>query len=213
MNFQSALTSHSPLSFAATPLITTETPSQTAARLQFKSQWKLNSEMSREEPCLRKVLAHTSVYSRAKAYTQSLQASTAPDKSPEASELSTYIQHRVPSFEEFRAALALQLQTITQVRLAAQANCQQAEEYDSDDDDETDSDYDSYDGDCWSDEDDNALSDDSLTDDQESGGEESPCTSPTCASTPGRYDDQEDDIWAIRPKYSSPNFDPRTGPA
>jgi len=117
----------------------------------------------------------------------------------EENELSTYLQHEVPSFEEFRAALRIQLETIAQVRLATATQCNEVEEYASDG--ESDSSYDSFDGDSWSEEENAADSDDSLTD-NESEGQISPCTSPTFDSAGAKSDkelDEENDVWAIRP--------------
>ena len=140
------------------------------------------------------------MYDRIKASAQAQaqpQTESIPTSHPEENELSTYLQHQVPSFEEFRAALKVQLETISQIRLANATQCNDVDEYDSDETDE--SDYDSCDGD-WSDEDAAAESDDSLTD-LESEANTSPCTSPTFESAAAKYDKEEDenDLWAIRP--------------
>jgi hypothetical protein len=197
MDRQEALRSHAPFAFASTPSSLTEASRQSAARLLFRSHWNLNTESARDEPRLRRLLGHMSVYDRTKELAQSQIKPASPQS--EANELSSYIAHQVPSFEEFRAALRVQLETITQVRLAAAAQCKDVDEYDSDGSD--DSDYDSYDGE-WSDEDDVAESDDSLTDNDESESQVSACTSPTfepADGKPAREEGEEDDIWAIRP--------------
>ncbi|KAH0843067.1 hypothetical protein AYO21_08765 [Fonsecaea monophora] len=205
-----ALSSHNPRCFASKPQPQSqpqpqpqpETASQSAARLLFKSHWKLNTESSREEPRLRRVLGHVSVYDRTRTFTnqtqQTHQPAAAETTRPESNELSEYIQHQVPSFKEFQAALEAQLATIAQIRAAA-AQYSNAEEYGSDEED--DSDYDSCDGE-WSDnEDTSAESDDSSCTDYESEGQRSECSSPTFDSVHAKYDtqDQEEDIWAIRP--------------
>jgi len=196
MDRQSALCSHMPLAFVSSPETRTETIRQSTARLLVRSHWNLNTETARDEPRLGRLLGHMSVYDRTKAFAQAQTKST-PAKSPEENELSTYLQHQVPSFEEFRAALKVQLETIAQIRLAAATQCNDVDEYDSDETD--DSDYDSCDGD-WSDDDAAVDSDDSLTD-LESEGQTSQCTSPTFNSADAKYDKEEDenDVWAIRP--------------
>ncbi|OAL37322.1 hypothetical protein AYO20_03498 [Fonsecaea nubica] len=211
-----ALSSHNPRCFASKPQPQPqpqprpqpqpETASQSAARLLFKSHWKLNTESSREEPRLRRVLGHVSVYDRTRTFTNQTQQTqqqppAAETTRPESNELSEYIQHQVPSFKEFQAALEVQLATIAQIRAAA-AQYSNAEEYSSEEED--DSDYDSCDGE-WSDnEDTSAESDDSSCTDYESEGQRSECSSPTFDSVHAKYDtqdqdEQEDDIWAIRP--------------
>ncbi len=197
MNRQSALCSHAPLAFNSTPEVSLETESRSASQLLFRSSnWKLNVESARPEPRLRRLLGHASVYDRTKAQRQSNSVSTI---TTEENELSTYLQHQVPSFEEFRAALRLQLETISQIRLATTNECKDVDEYDSDG--ESNSSYDSFDGDNWSEDEGAADSDDSLTD-NESEGQTSACTSPTFSSPDTKYDkevDEEDDVWAIRP--------------
>jgi len=191
MERPNALCSHAPLAFASKPETPIYTTSQSITRLVFRSQWNINAESAREEPRLRKLLGHISVYKRTRAYAQGQTKSDQP-------EFSTYLQHQVPSFEEFRAALRLQLETIAQARTAA-VDAKEVDEYNSDEDDEDDSDYDSYDGDDFSEEDNAAESDDSLTD-VESEGQLSECTSPTFDSFGATFNKaEEDDLWAIRP--------------
>ncbi|KIW31601.1 uncharacterized protein PV07_03231 [Cladophialophora immunda] len=203
----SALSSHDPRCFASKPQpqpqTQPETASQSAARLLFKSHWKLNTESSREEPRLRRLLGHISVYDRTRTFAQAEeQTQPSEETRPEPNELSTYIQqHQVPSFKEFQAALEAQLATIAQIRAAAE-QYNNAEEYNSDEEEEDDSDYDSCDGD-WSDEEDtSAESDDSCTD-YESEGQRSECSSPTFDSADAKYgqdeSEEDDDVWAIRP--------------
>ena len=199
MDRSNALRSHPTLSFTSKPETQPDTASQVAAaRLLFKSHWSLDTESAREEPRLRRLLGHISVYDRTRAYAQA-RSEPITAKATEENELSAYLQHQVPSFEEFRAALRVQLEIIAQVRLAA-AQSNNVEEYNSDDDEEEDSDYDSYDGDNRSDEDLAAESDDSLTD-YESEGQRSECTSPTSSSANEKYDkgEEEGEFWAVRP--------------
>ncbi|KIX95348.1 uncharacterized protein Z520_08865 [Fonsecaea multimorphosa CBS 102226] len=214
----SALSSHDPRCFASKPQPQPqpqprpETTSQSAARLLFKAHWKLNTESAREEPRLRRLLGHISVYDRTRTFAQAQvqaesqsqtqpSAETRPEEEP--NELSVYIRHQVPSFKEFQAALEVQLETIAQIRAAAEAQYKNAEEYNSDEEEEDDSDYDSCDGD-WSDDDEDtsAESDDSSCTDYESEGQRSECSSPTFDSAHAKYDqlqEDEDDVWAIRP--------------
>ncbi|OAP61050.1 hypothetical protein AYL99_06054 [Fonsecaea erecta] len=206
MEQSSALSSHSPRCFASKPQPQPqpqpqpETASQSAARLLFKSHWKLNTETAREEPRLRRLLGHISVYDQTRIFAQA-QAPTQPsaESRPEPNELSVYIQHQVPSFKEFQAALEAQLETLAQIRAAA-IQYNNAEEYDSDEGEDGDSDYDSCDGDWSDDEDTSAESDDSCTD-YESEGQRSECSSPTFDSAHAKYaqEDEDDDVWAIRP--------------
>ncbi|OCT52279.1 hypothetical protein CLCR_09124 [Cladophialophora carrionii] len=194
MERQEALRSHAPLSFAPTPEALSET-TKSAARLLFRSHWNLKAESGREEPRLRRLLGHISVYDRTKVFAQAQPTSASTvttEKRP-----ATYVEHQVPSFEEFRAALRIQLETITQIRLAAAIQCNEVDEFDSDE--ESDCSYDSFDDDDWSQEDTSVDSDDSLTD-NDSDGQISQCTSPTFASANSKNDTDEDDgIWAIRP--------------
>ncbi|KIW91229.1 uncharacterized protein Z519_08125 [Cladophialophora bantiana CBS 173.52] len=199
-----ALYSHDPRCFASKPQLQPlpDTTSQSAARLLFKSHWKLNTESAREEPRLRRVLGHISVYDRTRTFAQAQVAQPSSETRPEPNELSAYIQHQVPSFTEFQAALEAQLATIAQIR-AASAQYKNAEEYNSDEEEEDDSDYDSCDS-CdgdWSDEeeDTSAESDDSCTD-YESESQRSECSSPTFDSADAKHDkEEEEDVWAIRP--------------
>ncbi|EXJ59227.1 hypothetical protein A1O7_06659 [Cladophialophora yegresii CBS 114405] len=195
MDRQEALSSHAPLLSASTTQLPLETTRSTA-RLLFRSHWNLKSESAREEPRLRRLLGHISVYDRTKDFAQAQPVSTYTTTT-EANSPATYVEHQVPSFEEFRAALKAQLETITQIRLAAAIQCNDVDEFDTDE--ESDCSYDSFDGDDWSDEDTSVDSDDSLTD-NDSDGQISECTSPTSASANSKYDSEEDDgIWAIRP--------------
>jgi hypothetical protein len=136
------------------------------------------------------------VYDRTRDFAQAQSASistpTIEENGP-----ATYLEHQVPSFEEFRTALKVQLETIAQIRQAAATQYEEADEFDSDE--ETDCSYDSFDGDDWSEEDPSADSDDSLTD-NDSDGQISQCTSPTFFSADAKHDTEDDDgIWAIRP--------------
>ena len=193
MNPSAALCSHDPLYFAAKPHARSEMTRQAASRLLYISNWKLNAESSCEAPRLHRLLGHLSVYDQTRAFTQTQTQSS--EESFEANELSTYLQHQVPSFREFQAAIEMQLATMAQVTAAAaQLN---AEEYNSDEE-EDDSDYDSYDGDDWSDDEGAAESDDSFTDNESVEGQRSECSSPT--GSPGDTEDEgERDLWALRP--------------
>jgi len=108
--------------------------------------------------------------------------------------LSTYLQQQAPSFKEFQAAIELQLATMAEVKAATERY--NTEGYTSDEE-VVDSDGDSYDVE-WSD-DDTAESDDSLTDYESMDGQWSTCSSPT--------EDEEDeyDLWAIRPPTAFSN--------
>lgn len=203
MDRQSALSSHAPLYFAHTPAVTQPEPTtQATARIFVRSNWELNQESAREEPRLRRLLGHISVYDRTKEFVKA-QAEPAPvQHDSEQNELSAYLKQSVPSFEQFRAALRVQLETVAQIRLA-RAQCIEVDEYDSDEDGD-DSDYDSLDGeDDWSEED-ATDSEGSLTD-NESDGQTSPCTSPMFISADAKYskgeteEEDEEDVWAIRP--------------
>ncbi|KIW67826.1 hypothetical protein PV04_07052 [Phialophora macrospora] len=205
MDRRDALCSHAPLSFASTPEPHSETR-KSAARLLFKSHWKLNTESAREEPRLRRLLGHISVYDRTRVVAQD-QPPSISTTTTEENGSATYLEHQVPSFEEFRTALKIQLETIAQIRQAAVAQCDEADEFDSDD--ESDCSYDSFDGDDWSEEDTSAESDDSLTD-NDSDGQISECTSPTFFSADTKHDAEDDDgIWAIRPLTPFLNYSNR----
>ena len=193
MNPSGALCSHDPLYFATKPQARSEMTRQAASRLLYISNWKLNSESACEEPRLRRLLGHISVYDKTRTFTQT-QPQSSEDPS-ETNELSTYLHHQVPSFREFQAAIEVQLAAMAQVTAAAaQLN---AEEYNSDEE-EDDSDYDSYDGDDWSEDEDAAESDDSFTDTESVEGQRSECSSPTGCL--GDTDEEEEkDLWALRP--------------
>jgi hypothetical protein len=197
MDRHGPLSSHAPLSFASTPVTLPETTSKSAARLLFKSHWSFNTESAREEPRLRRLLGHISVYDRTNAFVQAQTEPIPTESRPEQNELFTYLLHQVPSFEEFRAEIKIQQETIAQIRLTTAAQYDDVDEYSSDEE-ETDSHYDSLDGDDWSEEDIAADSDDSFTDNG-SEGQTSRCTSPTLVSADANYDKEEDDIWAIQP--------------
>jgi hypothetical protein len=172
------------MSFSAKPKPQTEqemTP-YTTARLLFKSHWNLNKESDRPEPRLRLLLGHISVYDRTREQAHDASAITP----------TTYAQCQIPSFEAFRAALRVQLETMTQLRLATIASREAECQLGDDDEDGEDSDYDSYDGEDWSDDEADHLSDDSFTD-NESDGQASPTATEFCNVQ------DSDDIWAIRP--------------
>lgn len=163
-----------------------------ASRLLYISSWKLGSESAREEPTLRKLLGHISIYDKTRTF--SLDTSTF--SSPEyGSEAATYGGYHVPSFKAFQAAIQDQLAAMAKVT-AAETLLHQNQDGIEQDDDEDDSDYDSYDGDDWSDEDESADSDGSFTDNESTEGQWSECTSPTATSCD---DEEHSDLWAIRP--------------
>jgi hypothetical protein len=184
MTAYSPLCSHAPMSFSSKPepQSAQETTPYSTARLLYKSHWNLNRESDRPEPRLRLLLGHIAVYDRARE-----QARDKPMITP-----TTYAQCQIPSFEAFRAALRVQLETITQIRLATIASRDSELQSGDDDEDEDDSDYDSYDGEDWSDDEADHLSEDSLTD-SESDGQISPTATEFCDV------DDSDDVWAIRP--------------
>jgi len=165
-----------------------------ASRLHFVASWKLNTESARDEPKLRKLLGHISVYDQTRTL---LNSQTPSSDDPESNELSTYLQQHVPSFRDFQAAIALQLATVAEVKAVASHHAD--EEDNSSDEEEVDSDHDSYDGD-WSDADTAAGSDESYTDDEGLDGQWSSCTSPTSSSSePEDAEEDQADLWAIRP--------------
>nr|KAK5438278.1 hypothetical protein LTR18_008800 [Exophiala xenobiotica] len=188
------LCSHNPLEFASTPAQRSEMSPPAASRLHYVASWKLNTESARDEPKLRKLLGHISVFDQTRTL---LQSQTPSSQDLESNELSTYLQEHVPSFRDFQAAIALQLATMAEVKAAAS---QHAEEEDNNsDEEEDDSDYDSHDED-WSDSDTAAGSDESYTDDEGSDGQWSSCTSPTSSSSePEDCEEDQADLWAIRP--------------
>jgi len=226
MNYTEALRSHSPLSFACEPQAQAqaqgkekekekaqaraEMPPPSASRVLFVSGWKLNCEAARDQPRLRKMLGHLSVYDEARLLSRA-QTQDSEEES-DANELSTYLQQQVPSFKEFQAALELQLATMAEVKAAtdryelqlatmAEVNAgtdrYNAEGYISDEE-VVDSDDDSYDVEC-SDDDATAESDDSLTDYESVDGQWSTCSSPTSCCEHAEHEEDENDLWAVRP--------------
>ncbi|KAL6251235.1 hypothetical protein RBB50_001443 [Rhinocladiella similis] len=200
-NTMSPLRSHDPLLFASKSDEQPDMSWRTASRLNFVASWKLNSEAGREEPRLRNLLGHLSMYEGTRTATR---PEKAPAESADSNELSAYIQQHVPSFQDFQTAIALQLAAIAEIQAKAS---QPREENDSDDegeeDDDDDDDYESGDG-TWSDNETAAESDDSYTDYEISDGQWSPCSSPT--SSLGELEDEEEDragLWAIRPPAST----------
>jgi hypothetical protein len=165
-----------------------------ASRLLYISSWKLNSEIVREEPRLRKLLGHISIYDKTRSFSRDVSSSS--DEGSEAG-ASPYLSYQVPSFKAFQAAIQDQLATMAKMAPASTLLHTDADQIEEDDDD--DSDYDSYDGDEWTDED-TAESDESFTDTESTEGQWSECTSPTAACC-----DEEDDsdLWAIRPLTTS----------
>ncbi|KAI1630230.1 hypothetical protein EDD37DRAFT_605088 [Exophiala viscosa] len=169
-----------------------------ASRLHVVASWKLRSEAGKDEPGLRKLLGHISLFDQTMAYSRPEIQST--QLSEEVNELSTYLHHPVPSFKDFQAAIEMQLATMAEIK--ASAARLDAEEYNSDEEeDEHDSDYDSYDGE-WSDT--AAESDDSNTDYEGSDGQWSACSSPTSCTgdIPNKEDEDDEGLWAIRPQTS-----------
>ncbi|KIW13412.1 hypothetical protein PV08_08600 [Exophiala spinifera] len=207
----SPLRSHNPLSFASQPDRQQPDMSRTtASRLNFVASWKLDSEAAREEPRLRNMLGHLSIFEGTRTIPR---PGKVPAEDADPNELSAYIQQHVPSFQDFQTAIALQLATIAQIQAAAASVT--VVEYNSDDDDEEeeeeeeeeddydddDDDYDDYDGN-WSDSDPAAESDDSSTDDayETSDSQWSPCSSPTSSLGELEKDEEGDaGLWAIRP--------------
>ena len=189
-----------------------------ATRLQFISSHKLNRESSRNEPRLRILLGHVSIYDSVREYRRELIISTSFSSEPmprrqqpqaqlqtlqrpqqqhrpqlqrqqstkqsASNDLQGYInidQARAPSFQDFQAAIEVQLATLSEIQStsrrlqALSRSCRSIpevnesvetevdeEEYCSDTD--SGSDYDSYDGEGdWRDDDD-VDSEDSMTD-------------------------------------------------
>ncbi|KIV78972.1 hypothetical protein PV11_06570 [Exophiala sideris] len=198
MNSISPLCSHSPFSFASKPTSHSEMSRPVASRLHVVASWKLRSEAGKDEPRLRKLLGHISLFDQTLAHHKPQTPST--QLSQEVNELSTYLHHPVPSFKDFQAAIEMQLATMAEIKAsAAQLD---AQEYNSDEEeDEHDSDYDSYDGE-WSEEDTAAESDDSYTDYEGSDGQWSACSSPTSCTgdISDKEDEDEEGLWAIRPQ-------------
>ncbi|EXJ82073.1 hypothetical protein A1O1_08142 [Capronia coronata CBS 617.96] len=190
------LCSHAPLHFSVKPQARYDATRHAASRLLYISDWKLNSESARDQPRLRNLLGHLSVHDQARSITHT-QTRSPPPEPEQSNELSTYLQ-QVPSFREFQAAIEVQLATIVQITAAAaQLKFVNNHRYEAA---EEDSDCDSYEGD-WSDEDTAAESDDSLTD-NDSLGTASECSSPTSCSSKVRHgdgDEEELDLWALRP--------------
>jgi hypothetical protein len=164
------------------------------------SNYKLRIESSRNEPQLRKLLGHISIYDSVREYRneqlsqttcpsvhppcldrrrQQQQRPTKPKPAPSTNELQEYLQLqqvRVPSFQDFQAAIELQLATLSEIQAAskkvhalsldcptidavADSDSTEVEEYcESDSDSDTISEYDS----CDDDED--GESEDSMTD-------------------------------------------------
>ena len=190
LNFSGALSSHTPLYFAAVPTARSTMTPAAASRLLYISSWKLNSEIAKEEPRLRKLLGYISVYDKTRTFSHNASPSSSQDLGSEAS---SYAGYQVPSFKAFQAAIQDQLAAMAKVS-AAESSLHTNE--DGFEEDENDSDYDSYDGDEWSDEDDAADSDESYTDNESTEGQWSECTSPI---SPLCDEDGESDLWAIRP--------------
>lgn len=188
-----ALCSHHPLSFASKPKAPSEMPQPSASRVLFVSSWKLNSEAARDEPRLRKMLGHISVYDEARAASRS--QTQASEEASEDKELSAYLQQQAPSFKAFQAAIEVQLATIAEIKASAELF---NTEDDASDEDFVDSDSDIYDGE-WSDDETTAESDDSLTDYESTDGQWSPCSSPTSCSGDAKDEEDENDLWAVRP--------------
>lgn len=191
LDISGALCSHTPLYFAALPAARSAMTPVAASRLLYISSWKLNSETAREEPRLRKLLGHISIYDKTRSFSHN--ASGSSDEESEAG-ASPYLSYQVPSFKAFQAAIQDQLATMAKVTTTSTLLHTDEDQVDEGDDD--DSDYDSYDGDDWTDEDTSAESDESFTDTESTEGQWSECTSPTATCC----DEEEDsDLWAIRP--------------
>jgi hypothetical protein len=198
----------------------------TATRLQCLSNYKLRLESSQNEPHLRHLLGHISIYDNVRDYKKEQMTKAAfvsePSPAPErpqqqpakqldpSNELQEYLslqRVRVPSFQDFQAAIEMQLATLTEIqsaskRLQALANsCPTIDEgdemevgveeyHEGDSHSDTVSDYDSYDGEGgWRDEEDGAESEGSMTDPESVRSEPS---SPV-------EEKSEDDLFAIRP--------------
>ena len=184
----------------------------TATKLQCISNYKLRIESSKNESRLGRLLGHISIYdavrewrqSQAKASISNIMEATKkfpspapvsqsplrpvqeePESQQSENELQTYLrQSQVQSFQDFQAAIELQIATMEQVKaahrqlqqMAADANedGDEVEEYESDS--EINSDYDSYDGEeaDWRSEE-GSDSEDSMTDPESARSE---CASP-----------------------------------
>lgn len=170
------------------------------------SNWKLNTESSCEEPRLRRLLGHISVYDKTHAIIK--EDLPSPTQCSESQDVSTnFGQQEIPSFKEFQAAIEVQLATLAALT-ATSVQCREVDEYDSEDDedDDDDSDYYSNDGDGWSDDGSTTVSDESLTDNEGVEEPQSECTSPTYYDAKDK-DQEEDDLWAMRP--AAPFFNSR----
>lgn len=196
-----------------------------ATRLQCVSNHKLNRESSRNEPRLRNLLGHISIYDSVREYRREQIISTsfssehmsrqqpqaqlhAPQqpqrqhrpqlqrqqsKQTASNDLQDYLnidQARVPSFQDFQAAIELQLATLTEIQSTsrrlqalsqscpsiAEGNESVETELDVEDycsGSDSGSDYDSYDGEGdWRDKED-ADSEDSMTDPESTRSERS----------------------------------------
>lgn len=161
----SPLSSHSPLCFGSKPGHPVETMNYTANRLQCISNAKIRIEAARDEPRLRNLLGHIAIYDGVREWNHSHKTTSryveqfsepqlkveSIDESADitdANELHTYLHH-IPSFQDFQAAIQLQLAAIADITAAtAQLT---VEEYEGDGNSDNDSDYDSYDGD-WNEE-------------------------------------------------------------
>jgi hypothetical protein len=203
----------------------------TATRLQCLANYKLRIESSRNEPRLGRLLGHISIYDNIREYRREELTKTscpypisdAPLISPPlpptkqtqqrysntekvsaaTTALEGYVSY-VPSFQDFQAAIELQLATLAHIQQSSKSATQPqsdscptiqeesecVEEYC---DSESDvSDYDSYDGDDgWRDhESDDALSDeDSMTDPE---SVRSSCSSPV-------EEEDEDECFSLKP--------------
>ncbi len=194
-----------------------------ATRLQCLSNYKLNSESSRNEPRLRNLLGHISIYDNVREYRKEQimsftfssqpmsrephllqsppprqprpQLQRQPPKQSPTNELPDYLnieQVRVPCFQDFQAAIELQIATLGEIQTASKRlqalshSCPTINEQDVSevnveeycDESDTASDYDSYDGEGgWRSDEDNEgeESEDSMTDPESVRSE---CTSP-----------------------------------
>jgi hypothetical protein len=201
----------------------------TATRLQCLSNHKLRLESSRNEPQLRKLLGHISIYDNVRECRREQLSQTAcpsepppyldtecqqqqKQRTPTTNELQEYLQLqqvRIPSFQDFQAAIELQLATLSEIRMATKKlhalslDCPSIDEDDedsanvqeyceSDSESDTVSEYDSYDGDgAWrDDEDEDVESEDSMTDPE---SVRSGCSSPV------EGEENKDDYFGLRP--------------
>jgi hypothetical protein len=203
----------------------------TATRLQCLANYKLRIESSRNEPRLGRLLGHISIYDNMREYRrEELMKTSCPypisdaplisppsptPKQPQrkystiekvsasATALEEYVS-RVPSFQDFQAAIELQLATLAHIQQSSKSatrtysdSCptinEESECVQEYCDSESDiSDYDSYDGDDgWRDhESDDTLSDDESMTDPESV--RSSCSSPV-------EEEDEDDFFSLKP--------------